>query len=282
MDRTPSPEIIMDTEPSIQVITRGKQAFDTLILALTTSSNYILTEEAKQCTLLSRMYGQATKGRIAFWMPSAKESIAGARISFAFDKTSYKFSDPRVRKTCPYVDRFHIRVTEQPIDSLCNDAPFSIVTYMPGEIPIEFEDDQALESILQALLYTRLLPFVGHLKPNGKVDVYRLNYGPSLSLMWEDRALRHTDGSIPYFEKIKDKRGWIADIELAKVLRERILTFNEPWFYQSAFMALRYFGVNTIERANLRVFDAFGLSLLPTEMKAIEENDKKLVEVPVA
>jgi len=282
MTKTPTPEIILETEPSLKPITRGKTAYDTLILSLTTDSDYILTEEAKQCTLLSRMYGQATKGRIAFWMPGNKKAIAGARISFAFDKDNYKFTDPRVRKTCPYLDRFHIRVTEEPIESLCP-APFSIITHMPGEVPIDLEYDQPLESVLQALLYTRLLPYVGHLKHNGKVDVYRLTYGPALALMWENRLLRNTDGSIPYFEAWEGKPGlWIADKELALVLRDRITTFNEPWFYQSAFMALRYFAASTIDKLNPRVFDAFNISLLPTEIEAIKNYDKKLVELPVA
>lgn len=275
MQFTPSPEIALDIEPSLTTISRGKGAFDSFINTIISSSDYKLTEEAKQCTDISRMFGQAEKGRIAFFYTGNRPRFSGARISFAFDKDNYNFSEPRYRKSVPYPDRPHIRVVD--------DAGITIVPYLEEYIPDDFED---VPVPVDALLTARLFGYIGFKNKNNKVDVYCLNYYDKQVLpvkIMENRSLTRCRAQLPLIEAIPNKVGYWPNEIMAQTLRSWLMSHNQPWFFLETLRLITFFtGSHIVEKFNERLFNFYkDLSLSPVEIQLIKDYSEKLVELPV-
>jgi hypothetical protein len=274
---TPVPEVAIDITPVFHALVRGKTAFDSLINVLIDSPHPVLLEEAMQCMLLSRMFGQSSKGRVAIWVPSDRKKIAGARISFA--QQIDRLSDPKVRKSVPYPERFHIRTTDQPLESLCP-APFSIVPVIPGYEPEDFLGSQ--DMLLDKILKSRLMPFVGHQREDNRIDVYALAYSPLTQTaapvkIFKDRLPRNcTD--IPYFRawpKYQSQNVWIPNEVLAAYMRRLIINTTNSWFFTEALSTMPFFGAIQIESYNSKVFARYGMEISAEQIAAIVAADQQ-------
>lgn len=276
---TPVPEVALDITPTFSLLVRGNSAFDNLAATLTspTPDDYILIEETRQCTLLARMFGQATNGRIALWVPGNKPRVAGARVSVAFTPPA-NFDSPRVRKTVPYpTDRYHIRTTDTPLEPLCP-ATFSILPVIPDYEPEEFLS--AEHNLLDKILKSRLLPFVGYQKANSKVDIYALNYFPKEKAaypvkIFEDRLQRNCEG-IPFFCAWNKYPGvWIPNLILTTYIKEHLQKPERRWFFDNALQTMPYFGAVHIENYNSKVFARYGIELSQEEIDNILAADNE-------
>lgn len=272
MSFTPTPSIALDVQPTLKPISRGKGAFELLIDTLINSTDAKLIEEAKQCTQLAQMFGQARNGRIAFFYVGNKPQVSGARISFAFDD-NYNFSEPRVRKAVDYPERFHIRVIDTNVSEL------TIIPYTQEYIPDDFED---VPPPIDMMLTARLFSHIGFKNPKDKVDVYCLNYYQEEIVpvkIMENRSLTVCRSAMPLIEP--NKKGYWPNEIMALEIKRMLLNHDQPYFFSEMLRLISFFvGAPRTENFNRRLFDYYS-PLSDIEMQRIDDYAEKLVEVPV-
>jgi hypothetical protein len=222
------------------------------------------------------MFGQAENGRIAFFYTGNKSRVSGARISFAFDKDNYNFSEPRYRKSVPYPDRPHIRVVDD------TNAGITIVPCLDEYIPDDFED---VPLPVDALLTSRLFGCIGFKNKDNKVDVYCLNYYDKQVIpvkIMENRSLTRCRAQLPLIEPITDRVGYWPNEIMAQTIRNWLMAHDQPKFFLEMLRLISFFTGARVENFNKRLFDFYkDLSLSPVEIQLINEHAEKLVELPV-